>query len=197
LQPIEKEYFRKDGSRAPVLGGAVTFEEGGNEGLAFVLDLSERKRTEEALRRSEAYLAEAQKLSNMGSWARNANGETTHSSEEHSRLYGFDPELSVPSFEAFAERIHPEDRAAVTETFGSAITEGTDFEIDFRTALPDGTIKYIRGVGHPVFDGAGELVEFIGAAVDVTERKRAEQALRESEEQWKAVFENNPTMYFM
>jgi PAS domain S-box-containing protein len=121
LQPIEKEYFRKDGSRAPVLVGAVTFEEGGNEGLAFVLDLSERERTEEPLRRSEAYLAEAQKLSNMGSWARNANGETTHSSEEHSWLYGFDPELSVPSFEAFAERIHPEDRAAVTETFGSAI----------------------------------------------------------------------------
>ena len=60
--------------------------------------------------------------------------------------------------------------------------------MDFRTALPDGTIKYIRGVGHPVFDGAGVLVEYIGTAVDVTERKRAEKALRESEEQWKAVF---------
>ena len=197
LQPFEKEYFRKDGSRVPILIGTAIFEERGDQGVAFVLDLTERKRTEEALRRSEAYLAEAQKLSNTGSWARNANGETTHSSEEHTRLYGLDPELGVPSFDAFAERIHPEDRAAVTETFARAIAERADFEIGFRTALPDGTIKCIRGIGHPVFDGAGELVEFIGTAVDVTERKRAEQALRESEEQWKAVFENNPIMYFM
>src|SRR6202040_2037770 len=78
-EPFEKEYFRKDGSRVPVLIGTATFERG-DQGVAFVIDLTERKRTEEALRRSEAYLAEAQRMSRTGSWARNANGETTHSS---------------------------------------------------------------------------------------------------------------------
>jgi PAS domain S-box-containing protein len=205
VQPFEKEYLRKDGSRVPVLVGVAGIDESENQRIAFVLDLTERKRAEKALRRSEAYLADAQKLSHTGSWARNiATGETTHSSEEHSRLFGFDPELGAPSFEAFAERIYPEDRATVAEAFERAIRERTDFEVDFRTALPDGTIKYIHGVGHPVFDAAGDLVEYVGTAVDVTEskraeeeRKRAEKALRESEEQWKAVFENNPTMYFM
>jgi PAS domain S-box-containing protein len=191
VKPFEKEYFRKDGSRVPVLVGAAGI--GGNERqhVAFVLDLTERKRTEEALRRSEAYLAEAQKLSHTGSWARNPNGETTHSSEEHSRLFGFDPELGVPSFEAFAARIHPEDRAAIIETFGRAIAERKDFETNFRTVLPDGTIKYIRGIGHPVLDGAGKLVEHIGSAVDVTERKRAEQALQEREAKIRRLVDAN------
>ncbi len=146
--------------------GHPTIDGTGDDFIGTAVDVTERKRAEEALRRSEAYLAEAQKLSHTGSWARNANGETTHSSQEHSRLYGFDPELGVPSFEAFAERIHPEDQAAVTETFARAISERTDFEVDFRTALPDGTIKYIRGVGHPVFDGAGVLVEYNSSRCD-------------------------------
>jgi PAS domain S-box-containing protein len=190
LQPFEKEYFRKDGSRVPVLIGTATFERG-DQGVAFVIDLTERKRTEEALRRSEAYLAEAQRMSRTGSWARNANGETTHSSEEHKRLYGFDPELGVPTHEAFMERIHSEDRATVNETIGRAVAKGTDYETDFRTTLSDGTIKYIRAVGHPVFDGAGELVEYIGTAVDVTERKRAEQALRERETKIRRLVDAN------
>ena len=177
------------------VGHSVT--DGTGELVEFIgtaVDVTERKRAEEALRRSEAYLAEAQRLSHTGSWARNANGETTHSSEEHSRLYGFDPELGVPSFEAFAERIHPEDRAKVTEIFRRAIGERTDFAMDFRTALPDGTLKYIHGVGHPVFDGAGELVEYIGTAVDVTERKRAEQALARNEKKLRDVIETIPAM---
>ena len=192
VQPLEKEYFRKDGSRVPVLVGVASIEGNGRQHVAFVLDLTERKRTEEALQRSEAYLAEAQKLSHTGSCAWNmATGEVTHSSAEHSRLYGFDPELGLPSLEAIFQRVHPEDRSAVIATLEKAFRERTDFDNDFRAALPDGTIKYIRGIGHPVLDGAGELVEYVGTAVDVTERKRAEQALREREAKIRCLVDAN------
>src|SRR2546427_2091961 len=127
------------------------------------------------LQRSEAYLAEAQKLTHTGSWACSiATGGMRHSSEEHSRLYGFDPDRGLPSREEFQQRIHPEDRARVVETFERASCEEKDFEAHFRVVLPDGTTRYMHGIGHPAFN-AGELVEFVGILMDVTERKRADE----------------------
>jgi PAS domain S-box-containing protein len=141
-------------------------------------DIEDRKQAEEALRRSEAYLAEAQRLTHTGSWVQNvATGERTHSSEEFCRLYGFDPERGVPSDSEFRQRIHREDLDRVVETYKRAVAERTDFEIDYRIALPDGTIRYLHSIGHPVFNAAGDLVEYIGSQLDVTERKRAEEAV--------------------
>jgi PAS domain S-box-containing protein len=175
FQPVEKEYFRKDGSRVPVLIGGALFESGGNEGVAFVLDSSELKRTEEALRRSQAYLAEAQKLTHIGSWAGNIlTREIHHSSEEHSRIYGFGPNRE-PSFEDLYQRLHPDDRARVVQAFESASRAGKDVDVSYRVVLPGGLTRYVQAVGHPVFRPSGNLGEFAGFLMDVTERRQADE----------------------
>jgi PAS domain S-box-containing protein len=144
-------------------------------------EVLQRQRAEEALQRSEAYLAEGQRLTHTGSWACNITAqEILHSSEEHSRLYGFDPEKGIPSFEEMILRIHPEDRDRVVEIAEKANSAGRDFEAHFRTVLPDGTTKHVYGVGHPVFKASHNAVEYVGILMDVTERKRA-AALRDGE----------------
>src|SRR3989441_9948047 len=139
------------------------------------LELKVAERTAE-LRRGEAYLAEAQRLTHTGSWALDlATGELTHSSEENFRLFGFDPQSDRPSTDEFRQRIHPEDRGRVRDIVDKAARERMDFEVDYRVVLPDGTVKCIHAVSHPVFSASGDLVQFVGTVMDVTERKRAEE----------------------
>jgi PAS domain S-box-containing protein len=136
----------------------------------------ERKHAEDKLRRSETYLAEAQKLSHTGSWAwKVATQEIIHSSREHSRLFGFDSEKGPGSLESLRERVHPEDQGELLKTWERALREGKDYEADFRVVLPDGAVRYIHAVGHPFFNESGNVVEFIGTSMDVTDRKRAEE----------------------
>ena len=179
---IEQRHRRADGQYRWFLVRAVPLRDDiGHivKWYATHVDIEDRKQAEESLRRSEAYLAEAQRLTHTGSWALNvATGEPIHSSEEHSRLYGFRP-ASGPSMEAFQLRIHPEDRDRSREAFDRAVGERRDYELDYRVVLPDGTIKFIHAIGHPVFNAAGDLVEYIGTSMDVTERKRADEVLED------------------
>jgi len=137
---------------------------------------------EEKLQRSEAYLAEAQRLTHTGSWAwRIAGRVALHLSEEWYRIYGFDPEKGPPVFEEWLQRIHPEDRAKFLEVFNRAIAQKSEYEVEFRILLPDGTVKYIRTVGRPVLKAPGDLVELVGSATDITERRQAEEGLRQAQ----------------
>ena len=137
----------------------------------------ERKQAEEALRRSEGYLAEAQRLTRTGSWAWNvASRRSIYWSQENYRLFGFDPEEGIPSDEVFYQRVHPEDRDRVRrEVFLERPEEGSHFDVEFRIVLPDGAIEYVRSTGHPVRNISGDLLEYVGTSIDVTERKRADE----------------------
>jgi PAS domain S-box-containing protein len=139
------------------------------------LETKVAERTAE-LRRSEAYLSEAQRLTHTGTAVLDgATGEITHSSDEHSRLYGFDPGQGVPSFEEFRQCVHPDDRPGWTEALKRGMREATPVEGEFRVVLPQGSLRHLRAIAHPVFTARGELEEFVATVVDVTVRKRAEE----------------------
>jgi len=146
------------------------------EVIGTTMDVTERKRVEDSLRRSESHLAEAQKLTHTGSWAwRLADRKTVHLSEEFYRIYGFDQAEGAPTWEEYFERVHPEDRLKWKGTIERAIVEKVDYDQEFRILLPNGVVKWIRTVGHPVLSDAGDLEQFVGSSTDITDRKSAEQ----------------------
>ena len=148
----------------------------------------ERKQTEEALRRSESYLAEAQRLTHTGSGAWSVPGwDALYLSEEWYRIYGFDPKHGLSAWEDRLQRMHPEDQAKVQEAKDGATREKSDYEVDHRIVLPDGTVKYTHTVGHPVLNASGEVEQFVCTMMDVTERARAEEALQKAFEEIKGL----------
>ena len=163
--------------RHPVLNGVgevVTI-------LGTAIDITERKRTDEALRRTAAYLAETQRLTHTGTWVVDPGTEPLYWSEETFRIWGFDPQHGLPTRDQVLQRIHPEDREEFWQAFQKGIHNKVDADVEFRIVLPDGTVKHTYGQGHPVLNANGDLVELVGTTIDITERKRAEEVLRRSE----------------
>jgi PAS domain S-box-containing protein len=138
------------------------------------IDIEERHRAEDALRQSEAYLAEAQRLSHTGSWAWNVGTRPIFWSIETFRIFGFDPNITTPTTEIFLERVHPDDRASIEQVENELYKEN-NAEYNYRVILPDGSIKYISSVARPINNDSGQVIEFVGTVIDVTEHKRAEE----------------------
>ena len=137
---------------------------------------------EEKLRRSESYLAEAQRLSHTGSWAwRVAGGNALHLSEEWYRIYGFDPQEGLSAWEKQLPRTYQEDRAKWQAAVDRAIRDKSDYDVEVRILLPDGTVKYVHNVGHPVLNASGDVVQFVGSSMDISDSRRAEEALRQAQ----------------
>jgi len=182
-QPFENEARHRDaqGNYRWLLVRAVPLQnEHGNivKWYGAAIDVEDRKRAEEQVQRSEAYLAEAQRLTHTGSRAHKPGmSKPLYWSEEMFRILGFDPEQGLPDNETVWQRVHPEDLNAFMQEQIDKLSSGelrTDIANDYRIVLPNGTVKYIHGRSHPVFDEAGNVIEYIGTSVDVTDRKRAE-----------------------
>jgi PAS domain S-box-containing protein len=172
---------RKDGSSLWVRENAKAVRRLDNQLIVLIAceDVTERKEAENALRQSEMYLAEAQRLSHTGSFGwRVASGKIIWS-EETFRVFGYDKVPSIKHATIF-QRVHPEDRARVEQTIDRASSDGKDFEHGYRLLMPDGSVKHVHATAHAVTDASGGI-EFVGAVTDVTSRKRAEAELHEAQ----------------
>src|SRR6202158_5293076 len=168
-----------------VLGLALLTSSVDRRFAARTLELQEEK-----LQRSEAYLAEAQRLTHTGSWGwRVSTGEIIWS-EETFRIFQYD-RTTKPTVELILQRVHPEDAALVKQTIERASQDGKDFEHEYRLVMPDGSVKYVHVVAHAFSDESGSL-EFVGAVMDVTERKEAREKLRNSEERYRDLINASP-----
>jgi len=179
---FEHRLLMPDGSLkyVRVVAHTLSDESGSVEFIGAVTDITERKRAEEALRRSEGYLAQAQRLTQSGSWAWNVRTGARFWSQETFRIFGYDPQEGKPTWSNILDRVHPEDRPAIVQKAKMETALKEDSEFDWRIVLPDGTIKHLHSIAHPVLDESGEITEIVGTLMDVTERMRAE-ALRDGE----------------
>jgi PAS domain S-box-containing protein len=166
-----------------------------NEGLHR--EIAERQRAEEERRRVETYLAMAQRMARMGVWSWNPSSGDMFGSEEFYRILGIDADKAKLTREVFLQRIHPEDLPRYESEVNAAVAERRNWELDYRIVLPDGSFKYLHAIGKPVFDKYGDILEFVGTTLDITERKRAEHELRQAEDHIRAILEYSPNWIFL
>jgi PAS domain S-box-containing protein len=183
IEGRESEFYRKDGQRIWVLtSGRPVHDDSGQFLFAegFVTDITRRKRAEEELRRSAAYVTAAQPLSRTGSFGWHVSSGTIYWSDETFRIFQCDG-ASVPTVGFILDRTHPQDRAFVQHVIDQARQERTDFDCEHRLLLPDGSVRYLHVVAHALENTESGDLEFVGAVMDVTERKRAEEALHQTQ----------------
>jgi len=159
--------------------------------VVFARDITKRKQMEEELRESEKRMNKSQEIAHLGSWELDlANNRLTWSDEAY-RIFGLQPQEFGATYEAFLRAVHPDDRAAVDAAYSGSLREGRDtYEIEHRIVRKDGEVRIVREKCEHIRDESGQIIRSIGMVHDITERKRTEEILHESEEKYRTIVEN-------
>lgn len=195
MQPREKEYFRKDGSRVPVLIGAACFEGQSRQGVAYILDLTERKRAELALRDRERELARLVDTVPVQLWSVSPDGEPAYINKTMMDYIGlklddFDAERGLPA--AIQTIVHPEDRTGLLEGLTRSFDTGERFELRFRNRRWDGAYRWTEGHADPLRDESGRIIRWYGANVDIDDLVMSQEALEISRRQLEQMIDAVP-----
>lgn len=163
-----------------------------SKAIVSIQDITEQVRSQVALRRSQMRLADAQKMAHLGDFLYDPVEEKTECSEETYRIFGWNPYDPPPGPQEFLTLIVPEDRERVVQAFAQAVEKAQPFQIESRVRLSNGALKYLHGIGQPVTDASGQVVQVFGAVLDITDQKTIEIALQESEKRYRRLFDYSP-----
>lgn len=175
--PFEKQYFRKDGSRVSVLVNAAVLTDTDGDCICLITDLTERERVNAALRRSEASLAAAQALAHLGSWEFDFAASSSYWSAEMFRLFYRDPAGGAPGFQEFLTLIHDDDCGCVQALKNSTGATPEPIALQYRTNPLLGPERHLSSTVYIICDSTGQAVRVVGTTLDVTDRRRAEEAI--------------------
>jgi PAS domain S-box-containing protein len=162
--------------------------------VGTTIDITERKHAEETVRRITSYLAETQRLAHTGTFVGDDTTKPLYWSDELFRIFGFDPQHGLPTRDEPLQRIHPEDLDKFLQSLERMIHQKADSDVEYRIVLPDGTVKHVYGIGHPVLNANGEFVEFVGTTIDITERKKAEAEINSLKNYLSSIIDSMPSI---
>jgi PAS domain S-box-containing protein len=179
IENFEYQIRQKSGRILTLLMSAEAFYIDGQEYVIKISkDISDRKVAEIALQDSNASLCVAQQVAHIGSWEFEVQTQKINWSEELYRLFGLDPSQPTPPYSEYLQKIHPEDRPILLQCVEQAIANGTSYTIDYRAILPNGSIRHHEGRGESSRDAQGKVSKLYGTALDITDRKKAEDVLQ-------------------
>lgn len=158
--------------------------------LSMAQDITAHKQAEEELRKSEARLAEAQRVAHLGGWERDIKHNILYWSDEVYRIFGLKPAEFSGTFEDFLSHVHPDDRELVQKALHRALHEGKPYNIEHRIILPDGTVRFVNERGEVTRDKDGNPVRIFGTVEDITHRKKVEQQIEQAAKEWRTTFDS-------
>jgi PAS domain S-box-containing protein len=195
----ELSLLRADGSAFPAEVSCASYRgENDDERISMIVrDITSRREAEEALRRANERLELAQTAAAVGVWDWNIETGRMEWASELFRLFGLDPTQGAAGFEAWRAVVHPEDLAAAEDQVTQAVRDGSMLDSEYRVMGPDGQVRWINSIGRTFCDAAGKPVRMLGVCIDISARKRPEEALRRTEERYRRLFDTSPDALFL